>query len=71
MEMNNILSNLLQQVATGRIMNNPLMAQFNQMMGGKTKQQQIQTLLNSAKSKGIDINAKQFSEQDLKMLGLK
>jgi hypothetical protein len=47
------------------------MALFNQMMNGKNSQQQIETLLNSAKSKGIDINAKTFSEADLRMLGLK
>ena len=69
--MNNILGNLIQQVMVGKMRNNPMMGMFNQMMQGKTKEQQIQTLLNSAKSKGIDINAKQFTEQDLKMLGLK
>lgn len=46
------------------------MGLFNQMMQGKSNEQQIQTLLNSAKSKGIDINKKMFSEADLKALGL-
>lgn len=55
----------------GRLQNDPRMALFNQMMSGKNSQQQIETLLNSAKSKGIDINAKTFSEADLRMLGLK
>lgn len=69
--MNNMLGSLIQQVIAGKMQNNPMMGMFNQMMKGKSKEQQIQTLLNSAKSKGIDINAKQFTEQDLKMLGLK
>lgn len=55
--------------------NNPQMSQmsqmFNQMMGGKDAKSQMQTLLNCAKSKGIDINQKIFSEEDLKALKLK
>ena len=47
------------------------MQQFNQMMGGKDSSQQIQTLLNLAKSRGFDINAKMFSEADIQSLGLK
>lgn len=39
-----------------------------QMMQGKTKEQQIQTLLNAAQSRGFDINAKIFSEEDVKSL---
>lgn len=41
------------------------------MMGGKDRQAQIQTLLNSAQSKGIDVNKKMFTEEDLRALGLK
>ena len=48
-----------------------MLGQFNKMMQGKTLDQQKQTLLNFAKSNGIDPNKKIFSEQDLKMLGLK
>lgn len=51
--------------------NDPRMALFNQMMNGKSSQQKIDTLLNSAKSRGIDINAKTFTEADLRLLGLK
>ena len=36
---------------------------FNQMMNGKNNAQKWDTLLNAAKSKGIDINAKQITEQ--------
>lgn len=50
--------------------NDPMMDLFNQMMQGKNPQQKFQTLLNSAKSKGMDINAKMFTESDLKALGL-
>jgi hypothetical protein len=69
--MNNMLSTIIQQVMNGSMQNNPMMNIFNEMMRGKDKRQQIQTLLNSASSKGIDVNEKRFSEQDLKMLGLK
>lgn len=55
----------------GMLQKNPMMNLFNQMMGGKDKQAQIQTLLNSAQSKGIDINKKMFTEEDLRALGLK
>lgn len=43
---------------------------FNQMMQGKTKEEQIQTILNAAKSNGIDINQKVFPEEFVKMLGV-
>jgi hypothetical protein len=46
------------------------MQMFNQMMSGKDSRQQIDTLLNLAKSRGFDINAKMFSESDLRTLGL-
>ena len=55
----------------GQLSHNPLMQTFNQMMGGKTREQQVQTLLNVAKSKGFDVDAKVFSEKDLRMLKLK
>lgn len=48
----------------------PQMQMFNQMMGGKTPEQQIETIKNIAQSNGIDLNEKIFSEQDLKMFGL-
>ena len=50
--------------------NSPQMQSFNQMMGGKTPEQQVQTILNMAKSKGIDINAKIFTEDQARQLGL-
>lgn len=55
---------------SGQLKNNPLMGTFNQMMAGKDQNQQFQTLLNIAKSKGINIDEKMFSESDLRQLGL-
>ena len=55
----------------GQFNNTPQMQMFNQMMAGKNQQEQMQTLLNLAKSKGFDINKKIFSNSDLKTLGLK
>lgn len=66
-----MLQALLQQVMSGKFQNHPMMGAFNQMMSGKNQQQQIETLLNAAKSKGIDINEKRFTEADLKALGLR
>jgi hypothetical protein len=40
------------------------------MMSGKNQQQQIETLLNAARSQGIDINEKRFTEADVRALGL-
>ena len=68
--MNNILSNLLNQFTTNKLQNTPVMNMFNQMMNGKTTEQQIQTLINSAQSRGIDINKKIFSKEDLKKMNL-
>ena len=69
--MNQILNNIFQQIMAGKMQGTPMMNLFNQMMHGKSQQEKIQTLLNSAKSRGIDINKKMFSENDLKSLKLK
>ena len=55
---------------TNKLQNSPIMQAFNQMMNGKSQEQKIQTLLNLAKSKGIDVNKKMFSQEDLKKLNL-
>lgn len=55
----------------GQFNNSPQMQMFNQMMSGKNKQEQMQTLINLAQSRGVDINQKIFNESDLQMLGLK
>lgn len=41
------------------------------MMGGKTIEQKKQTIINLARTNGIDPNEKIFSEEDLKSFGLK
>ena len=69
--MNQIMNRMLQEIMAGKMQGTPMMNLFNQMMSGKSQQEKIQTLLNSAKSKGIDINKKIFSENDLKSLRLK
>jgi len=69
--MNGLLSQILSNVMMGKLQNHPLMGTVNQMLAGKNPQEQIQTLINLAKSKGMDVNAKMFSEEDLKSLGLK
>jgi uncharacterized protein (DUF302 family) len=54
----------------GNMQNSPQMQTFNQMMSGKTYDQQMQTIFNMAKSKGIDVNAKIFTEEETRQLGL-
>lgn len=61
----------MSQLMQGQLSHSPLMQTFNQMMSGKTKEQQIQTLINIAKSRGFDVDAKLFSEEDLRKLKLK
>ncbi|MBO7712625.1 MAG: hypothetical protein J6S85_03930 [Methanobrevibacter sp.] len=41
---------------SGRLKNDPRMQQFNQLMNGKTYEQQKETLLNYAQSNGFDRN---------------
>lgn len=47
---------MAQMLMQGRIQNHPLMQQFNQMMAGKSFEQQKETLLNYAVSRGFDRN---------------
>lgn len=68
--MNPQLQQLAQQLMSGTVQNNPMLAAFNRMMSGKNPQEQFQTLLNAAKNKGIDVDAKIFTKDDLKTLGL-
>ena len=46
----------MQILWSGKLQNDPRMQQFNQMMAGKTIEQQKETLLNYAQSKGFDRN---------------
>ena len=62
---------LINMFLRGQLQNHPMMAQYNQMMQGKNSEQQLQTILNMAKSKGIDINAPILTEQQARQLGLR
>lgn len=64
--MNMLINNLLMNKLNGM----PQMQTFNQMMAGKNPEQQMQTILNMAKSQGIDVNAKIITEQQAQQLGL-
>lgn len=55
----------------GQLNRMPEMQQVNQMLAGKSPEQQWQTLLNFAKTQGIDTDSKIFSEADLKSFGLR
>lgn len=62
---------IMNKLMQGQLNNLPEMQQVNQMLAGKSPEQQWQTLINFAKSQGIDVNAKLFSEADLKSFGLR
>lgn len=69
--MNNIISNLLQQLISGQLSKNALTQHFNTMMNGKSEKDKWQTLLNMARANGFNVDEKRFSEEDLRQLGLK
>lgn len=52
----NPISLILNQFMQGQFKNHPLMATVNQMMAGKTPEQQRETIRNVAKSRGFDLN---------------
>lgn len=64
-------SSVVQNLLSGRMEGSPLMQQYNKMMKGKSPTDQVQTLLNSAQSMGIDINEKCFTKSQLANLGIK
>jgi hypothetical protein len=47
---------LLNMFMQGKFANHPLMKTVNQMMAGKTPEQQRQTIINTAKSYGFDLH---------------
>lgn len=59
---------LLNQYMNGQLSNHPLMKTVNQMMAGKTPEQQRQTVINTAKSYGFDLN--QLPADVLRQAGL-
>ena len=72
--MNNIMGMLINNLISNKLNTMPQFQQhrqtFEQMMAGKDFGQQMQTILNMAKSQGIDINAKIITEQQAQQLGL-
>lgn len=65
-----MLNNLLMGLLEGQFANHPLMKQAQNMLSGKSKQGQIETLLNTAKTLGLDLNEKRFSAEQLRSLGI-
>ncbi len=59
---------LLNMFMQGKFANHPLMATVNQMMAGKTPEQQRETIRNVAKSRGFDLN--QLPPDVLRQAGL-
>lgn len=54
--MNPMLLTLLNKAMQGQFANHPLMKTVQEMMAGKTPEQQRQTVINTAKSYGFDLN---------------
>ena len=59
---------LLNMFMQGKFANHPLMHTVNQMMAGKTPEQQRQTVINTAKSCGFDLH--QLPPELLRSAGL-
>lgn len=59
---------LLNMLMKGQLQNHPLMQTVNQMMAGKTPEQQRETIRNVARSRGFDLN--QLPPELLRSAGL-
>lgn len=66
--MNPMLSMLLNQFMQGKLANHPMMKTVREMMAGKTPEQQRQTIINTARSYGFDLN--QLPPELLRSAGL-
>mgnify|MGYP003293564191 CR=1 FL=1 len=66
--MDGILSTLLNKYMSGQLANHPMMKTVNQMMAGKSLEEQRQTVINTAKSYGFDLN--QLPQEMLRQAGL-
>lgn len=66
-----MLNSLITGLMQGQFANHPLMKQVQSMLQGKSKQEQIQTLINTAQTLGLDINEKRFTAEQLQRLGIK
>lgn len=65
--LNSLISGFLQ----GQFANHPMMKQVQSMLQGKSRQEQIQTLMNTAQTLGFNINEKRFTAEQLQRLGIK
>lgn len=63
-----MISILMNRVLQGQLANHPLMKTVNQMMAGKTPEQQRQTIVNAAQTYGFDLN--QLPPEVLRRAGL-
>lgn len=63
-----MISILMNKFLQGQLANHPLMATVTQMMAGKTPEQQRQTIINTARSYGFDLN--QLPPEVLRRAGL-
>lgn len=66
-----MLNSLITGLIQGQFANHPLMKQVQSMLQGKSRQEQIQTLINTAQTLGLDINEKRFTAEQLQRLGIK
>ena len=66
-----MLNSLITGLIQGQFANHPLMKQVQSMLQGKSNQEQIQTLINTAQTLGLDINEKRFTAEQLQQLGIK
>lgn len=66
-----MLNSLVTGLIQGQFANHPLMKQVQSMLQGKSRQEQIQTLINTAQTLGLDINEKRFTAEQLQRLGIK
>ena len=66
--MNPMLSTLLNKFMQGQLANHPMMKTVQQMLAGKTPEQQRQTVVNAAKSYGFDLH--QLPPDMLRQAGL-
>lgn len=67
--MNPMVMMLLNKFMQGQLANHPLMQSVNQMMAGKSLEEQRQTVINAARSYGFDLN--QLPPEVLRQAGLK
>lgn len=66
-----MLNSLITGLIQGQFANHPLMKQVKSMLQGKSRQEQIQTLINTSQTLGLDINEKRFTAEQLQRLGIK